>query len=160
MATRRQFYHGSMTFFFDKSFSQAIEFISKTFDKPSVIIFLHQSTIILVQRKTAKPVIKIINYMNEILCAITGFLSLFRQFQMFYSLISKFFSHVNPIKHHQCDAHARLRDFEMSTCLVMPECFHLHYVHFSISVNMALKQQWIYKIGYFERYDNSKRMTT
>ena len=38
-----------MTFFFDKSFKQAMESNSKTFDKQSVLILLHLSNIILVQ---------------------------------------------------------------------------------------------------------------
>ena len=38
-----------MTFFFDKNFKQAMESNSKTFDKHSVVILLHQSKIILVQ---------------------------------------------------------------------------------------------------------------
>ena len=49
MATRRHFYKGFMTFFLDKSVLQAMEFSSKTFDKPSVVVLLHKSKIILIQ---------------------------------------------------------------------------------------------------------------
>ena len=38
-----------MTFFFDKSFKQDMESTSKTFDKQSVLILLHNSKIVLVQ---------------------------------------------------------------------------------------------------------------
>ena len=37
-----------MTFFFDKSFKQAMESTSKAFDKQSIVILLHKSKIILV----------------------------------------------------------------------------------------------------------------
>ena len=37
-----------MTFFFDKSFKQAMESNSKTIDKQSVVILFHQTKIILV----------------------------------------------------------------------------------------------------------------
>ena len=42
-----------MTFFFDKSFKQAIESNSKTVDKQSVVTLLHQSKIILVQAQNS-----------------------------------------------------------------------------------------------------------
>ena len=42
-----------MTFFFGKSFKQAMESNSKTFDKQSVVILLHQPKIILVQMQTS-----------------------------------------------------------------------------------------------------------
>ena len=42
-----------MTFFFDKSFKQAMESTSKTFDKQSIMILLHQSKIILVQTQNS-----------------------------------------------------------------------------------------------------------
>ena len=42
-----------MTFFFDKSFKQAMESNSKTFDKQLVVILLHQSNIILVQTQNS-----------------------------------------------------------------------------------------------------------
>ena len=51
MDTHRHFYGGFMTFFFDKRFLQAMEFISKTFDKPSVVILLQKSKKVLVQTK-------------------------------------------------------------------------------------------------------------
>ena len=49
MVAHKNFLDDFMTFFFDKSFKQAMESNSKTFDKQSVVILLHQSSIILVQ---------------------------------------------------------------------------------------------------------------
>ena len=42
-----------MTFYFDKSFKQAMESNLKTSDKKSVVILLHQSNIILVQTQNS-----------------------------------------------------------------------------------------------------------
>ena len=42
-----------MTFIFDKSFNQGMESTSKIFEKPSVVILLHQSKIILVQTQNS-----------------------------------------------------------------------------------------------------------
>ena len=50
-----------MTFFFVKSFKQAMESNSKTFDKQSIVILLHQSKIIWSKRKIVQSHIKIIN---------------------------------------------------------------------------------------------------
>ena len=49
LTTRGHFYKGFMTSFFDKSFLQAMEFISMKFDKPLVVILMHQSKKVLVQ---------------------------------------------------------------------------------------------------------------
>ena len=63
MATRGHFYKSFMTFFFDQSFLQAMEFISMKFDKKigcnfNAPIKKRSSS----KRKTVQPVIKIINY--------------------------------------------------------------------------------------------------
>ena len=50
-----------MTFFFDKSFKQAMESNLKTFDKQSVIILMRKSKIILVQTQKSPITHKIIN---------------------------------------------------------------------------------------------------
>ena len=49
MVVHKNFHDEFMTFFFDKSFKQAMESNSKTFDKRLNVILLHQSKIILVQ---------------------------------------------------------------------------------------------------------------
>ena len=41
MANHSHFYEGFITFFLDKKLLQAMEYSSKTFDKPSVVILLH-----------------------------------------------------------------------------------------------------------------------
>ena len=51
----RHFEEGFMTFWFDKSFLQAMESKSQMFNKPSVIVLLHQSKIILVQTQKVQP---------------------------------------------------------------------------------------------------------
>ena len=53
MVAHKNFYEDFMTFFFDKSFKQAMESNSKTFDKQSVVILLHHSKIILVQTQNS-----------------------------------------------------------------------------------------------------------
>ena len=53
MVAHKNFYEVFITFFFDKSFKQAMESTSKTFDKQSVVILLHQSKIILVQTQNS-----------------------------------------------------------------------------------------------------------
>ena len=47
-----------MTFFSDKSFKQAMELTSKTFDKQSVVILLDKSKIILVQTQNSSVTYK------------------------------------------------------------------------------------------------------
>ena len=42
-----------MTFFFDKSFKKVMEWNTKTVDKQSVVILLHQSKIILFQTQNS-----------------------------------------------------------------------------------------------------------
>ena len=53
MGANKNFYEVFITLFFDKNFKQAMESTSKTFDKQSVVILLHQSKIILVQMQNS-----------------------------------------------------------------------------------------------------------
>ena len=53
MVAHKNFQEDLMTFFFDKSFKQAMESNSKTCDKQSVVILLHQSKIILVKTQNS-----------------------------------------------------------------------------------------------------------
>ena len=53
MGANKNFYEVFMTLFFDKNFKQVMESTSKTFDKQSVVILLHQSKIILVQTQNS-----------------------------------------------------------------------------------------------------------
>ena len=54
MVAHKNFLEDFMTFFFDKSFKQAMESNSKIFDKQSVVILLHLSQSILVKAETVQ----------------------------------------------------------------------------------------------------------
>ena len=53
MVAHKNFSDDFITFFIDKSFKQAIESNSKTFDKQLVVILLHKLKIILVQTQNS-----------------------------------------------------------------------------------------------------------
>ena len=53
MVAHKNFQEVLWLFFFDKSFKQDMESTSKTFDKQSIVILLHQSNIILVQTQNS-----------------------------------------------------------------------------------------------------------
>ena len=53
MVAHENFKDVFMTFIFDKSFKQAMESTSKTFDIQSIVIVLHQSKSILVQAQNS-----------------------------------------------------------------------------------------------------------
>ena len=53
IVAHKNFYEVFMTFFFDKRFKESMESTSKTFDKQSVVILLHQSKIIVVQTQNS-----------------------------------------------------------------------------------------------------------
>ena len=53
MVAHKNFYDIFMSFIFDKSFKQGMVSTSKSFDKQSVVILLHQSKIILVQTQNS-----------------------------------------------------------------------------------------------------------